>query len=216
MYTVVVGGGKVGTYLAKKLAAGDREVLLLEKDGATAEELRTQLGDIVMQGDGCEAQVQEEAGFNRADVVAAVTGEDEDNLVICQMAMNTWGVQRTVARVNDPSHMWLFKELGISAVVSATDVLYHLIEQEISHDEIIPIAPLKMGKIELVEVNITSRSFAVHSKVRNLELPPKTNIILVIRDEEGKLVDGDTELLPGDTVLVLVPTEHEDALKKVF
>lgn len=216
MYVVIVGGGKVGSYLAKRLMSAEREVLLIEKNREIAEELRHTLGDIVLYGDGCEAQVQKTAGFERADVVAAVTGEDEDNLIVCQMAKNTWGVQRTVARVNDPSHAWLFRELGVSATVSATDVLYHLIEQEITPDEVIPLAALKLGNIEVVEVTLTTRSPATGKKVRELELPPKTNMIWLLRGEEGLLVDGETTLQAGDTVVMLVPTEHEAALREIF
>lgn len=216
MYVVIVGGGKVGSYLAKRLVSAKSEVLLVEKNREIAEELRHTLGDIILHGDGCEAQVQKVAGFQRADVVAAVTGEDEDNLIVCQMARNTWGVQRTVARVNDPSHTWLFRELGISATVSATDVLYNLIEQEITPDEVIPLAALKLGKIELVEVTLTSRSSAAGKRVRDLELPPKTNMIWLLRGEEGLLVDGETRLQAGDTIVMLVPTEHEATLREIF
>lgn len=216
MYVVVVGGGKVGQYLTKRLLAESREVLLIEKSGADIEDLREQFGENVIHGDGCEASTQREAGFQRADVVAAVTGEDEDNLVVCQMAANTWGVQRTIARVNDPSHTWLFRELGISGTVSATDVLYNLIEQEISVGQVIPIGALKMGNIEVVEVTLTDRSPSNGKRVRELSLPPKTNIVWLLRADEGMLVDGDTLLQTDDLVVVLVPTEHETLLREIL
>ncbi|MFN8139448.1 MAG: TrkA family potassium uptake protein [Fimbriimonadales bacterium] len=216
MYVIVVGGGQVGQYLTKRLLAEGREALLIEKDGRALADLKESFGDCVIQGDGCEASVQRAAGFQRADVVAAVTGEDEDNLVVCQMAASTWGVQRTIARVNDPSHTWLFREVGISGTVSATDVLYNLIEQEISVGQVIPLGALKMGKIEVVEVTLTSRSPSVGKKVRELDLPPKSNIVWILRNEEGKLVDGDTQLMAGDLLVVLIPTENEPMLREIL
>lgn len=216
MYVIVVGGGKVGSYLTKRLLHEGREVLLIEKDSRAAASLKLQFGDAVIVGDGCEALTQQNAGFQRADVVAAVTGEDEDNLVVCQMAMNTWGVQRTIARVNDPSHKWLFQELGISGTVSATDVLYHLIEQEISIGNVIPLGALKMGNIEVVEATLDNRSPAVGMKVRDLKLPLKSNLVWLLRNDEGVLVDGETVLEVNDLIVALVPTEFENQLREIF
>ncbi|MCH8273224.1 MAG: TrkA family potassium uptake protein [Armatimonadetes bacterium] len=216
MYVVVVGGGKVGTYLAKRLLSEDKEVLILEKDPDQHAVLQAQFREIAMLGDGCEVRVQKTAGFQRADVVVAVTGEDEDNLIISQMASRTWGVDRTVARVNDPSHTWLFQQVGVSATVSATDVIYHLIEQEISPGQLIPLAALKMGNIEVVEATLTSRSPSVGRRVKDLELPPKSNIVWMHRGDEGTIVNGETELQAGDLVVALVPTEHEAKLREIL
>ncbi|MCW5946439.1 MAG: TrkA family potassium uptake protein [Fimbriimonadales bacterium] len=216
MYVIVVGGGQVGVHLTKRLLQAGREVLLLEKDGGIISSLKVQIGESVMVGDGCEAQTQKRAGFQRADVVVAVTGDDEDNLVICQMAKNTWGVSRTIARVNDPTHMWLFRELGVSSSVSATDVLYNLIEQEISVGTVIPLAALRMGNIEVVEATLTARSPSVGKLVREIEIPPKSNIVWLLRGDEGIVVDGDTRLQEGDLVVALVPTASESALRNVL
>ncbi len=216
MFVVVVGGGKVGTYLAKRLLSEGKEVILVEKDRNTYSSLRPQLGEAVMLGDGCEARVQKTAGFGRADVVAAVTGEDEDNLIIAQMALKKWGVHRTVARVNDPSHTWLFQRLGISAAVSATDVIYHLIEQEISPGAVIPLAALRLGNMEVVEITLTHRSPAVGHKISELNLPPNSNIVWLLRKDQGMLADANTELKAGDLIVALVPTEHEAKLREIL
>jgi trk system potassium uptake protein TrkA len=216
MYVIVVGGGNVGAYLTRRLLEEGNEVLLLEKDSAQLTRLQTQVGDVVFIGDGCEARVQREAGFERADVVAAVTGEDEDNLIVCQMAKNTWGVERTVARVNDPRHAKLFGELGISGVVSATTILYNLVEQEISLGTVIPLAALRRGNIEVVEATLTSRSPSVGRRVKELVLPPKSNIVWLLRGEEGLLVDGETVLEANDLVVALVPTEDEARLRELL
>jgi trk system potassium uptake protein TrkA len=216
MYVIIVGGGNVGTYLTKRLIADGHEALLLEKDQRQLTRLQNVLGNVVAIGDGCEARVQREVGFGRADVVAAVTGEDEDNLIVCQMAKTTWGVERTVARVNDPAHVQLFTDLGISGVVSATTILYNLIEQEIAVGEVIPLAALRRGNIEVVEATLTARSPSVGKRVREIVLPPKSNIVWLLRGEEAMLVDGETQLQAGDLVLALVPTEHESDLRVVL
>lgn len=216
MYVVVVGAGNVGTYLTRRLIEDGHEVLLLEKDPSQLTRLQAAVGDVVAIGDGCEARTQREVGFERADVVAAVTGEDEDNLIVCQMAKNTWGVERTVARVNDPRNAPIFTELGISGVVSATTILYNLVEQEISLGTVIPLAALRRGNIEVVEATLTSRSPAVGKRVRELALPPKSNIVWLLRGEDGLLVDGETQLQTGDLVVALVPTESEAALRTVL
>src|SRR5262245_35801848 len=130
MYMILVGGGNVGYNLAKRLLDSGNEVLVLERDSRQSSRLATLLGEEhVMYGDGCEMLTQKDAGFGRADVVVAVTGEDEDNLVVCQMAKETWGVKRVLARVNDPSHDEIFKQLGIDDTVSATSIIFALLEQ---------------------------------------------------------------------------------------
>jgi trk system potassium uptake protein TrkA len=216
MYIIVVGGGQVGTYLARRLIQEGQEVLLIEKDAGQEARLRSEIGDYVMVGDGCEASTQKSAGFERADVVAAVTGEDEDNLIVCQMATNTWGVERTVARVNDPRHAKVFTDLGVGGVVSATNILYNLVEQEISLGQVIPLAALRRGNIEIVESTLTSRSPSVGKRLRDIVLPPKSNIVWFLRGEDGFLVDGDTEFRVGDLVVALVPTEYESQLRDVM
>ncbi|MDQ2987190.1 MAG: TrkA family potassium uptake protein [Armatimonadota bacterium] len=216
MYVIVVGGGQVGTYLARRLQQEGQEVLLIEKDPSQEVRLKSAIGGALMIGDGCEASTQKAAGFERADVVAAVTGDDEDNLIVCQMATSTWGVERTVARVNDPSHAQIFTELGVGGVVSATNILYNLIEQEISLGQVIPLAALRRGSIEVVEATLTARSPSVGKKLRELELPAKSNVVWFLRGEEGHLVDGDTVFQSGDLVVALVPTESESQLRDVL
>ena len=136
----------MGYHLTKTLAQEGHEVLLIEKDRKSTEYLSEQLGDLVMLGDGCEVRTMAEAGMARANVVVAVTGDDEDNLVICQMAKRKFGVPRTLARVNDPRNEALFQELGIDQTVSSTRVIFNLLEQQIESGQVIPLAALKKGK----------------------------------------------------------------------
>ncbi len=217
MYMILVGGGNVGLHLAKKLIARGDEVLLLEKEPRQAQYLASALGDDrVMLGDGCEVSVQKEAGFGRADIVVSVTGEDEDNLVVCQMAKIVWNVERVLARVNDPTHEKIFEEIGIDETVSATAIIFSLIEQQLTTDEVIPVGALAKGDLEIVESQLSPRSPVLGKRVRDLNLPPKTNLIWILRDEQGLAVEGGTELKIGDTLVALVPTDRAEELREML
>lgn len=217
MYMVLVGGGNVGLALSKRLIASGNEILLLEKDPRQAQRLAMLIGDEnVAIGDGCEMSVQKEVGFGRADVVIAVTGEDEDNLVVCQMAKVVWNVDRVLARVNDPAHEAVFQRVGIDDTVSATGIIYSLLEQQITSDTLLPVGALGRGNIEVVEIRISNRSPVAGKRVRELRLPPQTNIVWVLRGDQGIGVDGDTELLPEDIIVALIPRDRANELKDMF
>ncbi len=216
MYVIIIGGGKVGYHLTKTLVQENHEVLLIEKDRKTYVWLVEMLGDVVMFGDGCEVRTMEEAGMSRANVVVAVTGDDEDNLVICQMAKRKFGVPRTLARVNDPRNEELFRELGIDQTVSSTRVIYNLLEQQIETGQIIPLAALKKGEIEVVEADITSSSPVLGMRIGQLDLPPNTLIISVIREGHAVLPHADTKLRAGDSVIAMIKADREKELRKVF
>lgn len=217
MYLVLVGGGNVGMQLAKRLIARGHEVLLLEKDSRSAQRLSNVLGDEhVMHGDGCEIHTQKSAGFNRADVVVAVTGEDEDNLVVCQLAKEQWSVKRVLARVNDPNHEEIFRQIGIDHTVSATGIIFTLLEQQLQGDDIVPVGALHKGNVEVVETSLSSRSPLVGKKVRDLSLPKGAFIVWMLRDGQGVTVDGDTEFRVGDMLVTLVPTESAEDFRSIL
>jgi len=216
MYVIIVGGGNVGYYLAKQLVSAKHEVLLLEKDRARYRTISEELGEVVMQGDGCEVAQQTEAGFGRADAVVAVTGSDDDNLVVCQMAKLEHNVPRTISRVNDPRNEKLFHKLGVDATVSSTKIIYNLIEQEVGGGEMIPLAALNRGNIEIVEVEIGARSPVLDKEIRSLALPPEALIISVIRNGHAILPAADTAFTIGDSVVALVNADREHELRHVF
>ncbi|MCW5942415.1 MAG: TrkA family potassium uptake protein [Fimbriimonadaceae bacterium] len=214
---ILVGGGNVGVQLARRLLMVGNEVLLLEKDVPNAGRLARLLGEEnVMLGDGCEMLVQRRAGFGRADVVIAVTGEDEDNLVVCQMAKYVWHVDRVLARVNDPDHEKLFLQVGIDNTVSATGIIYSLLEQQVMPDSLLPVGALARGNVEVVETKLTARSPVVGKRVRDLPMPGQTNIVWLLRHEHGQMVEGDTILEAGDTVVALVPRDGAEQLRTLF
>lgn len=216
MYVIVVGGGKVGFYLARELTKGGHEVLVVEKDRSTAEALKELLGDVVVNADGCEIRSMTESGMGRANVVVAVTGDDEDNLVICQMAKRKFGVPRTIARVNDPKNEDLFRELGIDQTVSSTRIIFNLIEQQIESGQVIPLAALKKGEIEVVEADVAPRSPVAGKRICELDLPQNTLIISVIREDHAMIPHADTRLRVGDSVIVMTKAEREKELRKLF
>jgi len=134
MYAIVIGGGKVGYYLARDLLERGEEVLLLEKDTARSEWLSSQLGSVVLTGDGDEMSFLSTTGMERADVVLAVTGDDEDNLIALQLAKKRFNVKRTIARVNNPANVRIFKILGVDEAISATELLLSAMEEEIAEE----------------------------------------------------------------------------------
>ena len=216
MYVIIVGAGNVGFYLAKTLCAAKHEVLLLEKDRARYRTVAEELGEVVMQGDGCQADQQTEAGFARADAVVAVTGSDDDNLVVCQMAKMEFNVPRTISRISDPRNEKLFRQLGIDATVSATKIIYNLIEQEVGGGELIPLAALSRGNIEIVEAEIGPKSAVLGREIRSLNLPAEALIISIIRNDHAVLPAAESTFEIGDSVIALVKAENEHELRVVF
>ena len=213
MYIVIVGGGKVGFYLAKELVEAGHEALVIEIDPSTASEIAETLGEIVMRGDGCEAAIQEQAGSARADLFLAVTGEDEANLVACQVARHRFKAKRIVARINNPKNETIFLKLGIDVTVSATSVILSQIEQELPVHPLIPLLQLR-GGFEIVEVKIPDGAGVLDHKLGDIKLPEQA-LVWGIVDSEGtpKVATADTVLHQGDEVVAVTLKESEEALR---
>ncbi len=216
MYIIIGGGGQVGYYLTKGLLEQGHEVLLLEKDPKRFRQLEEELGANIGRGDACEVRVLDEVGCGRADVVIAVTGDDEDNLVICQVAKQRFHVARTIARVNNPRNNPLFQQLGIDRTVSPTETILHLIELEIPHHTLVPLIELTRAGLGLVEVTVPPDSPAAGLTLRELNLPSECNIALIIRGDENITPSGDTEILPEDKIYALVKAEGGAALRRTI
>lgn len=216
MYILIGGGGQVGYYLTKGLLQQGHEVLLLEKDTGRMAQLREELATSVARGDACEARVLAEVGCDRADVVIAVTGDDEDNLVICQLAKARFRVPRTIARVNNPRNHELFSQLGIDVIVSPTQTILHMIEAEIPHHTLVPLMTLTQAGLDLVELTVPPESPASGMKLRALNLPASVNIALLVRGEQNITPSGDTEIAPEDRIFALVTREGEEALRSAI
>ena len=216
MYIIIGGGGDVGYYLTRNLLGRGHEVLLLEKNAARQQLLSEELGESVVRGDACEARTMEEAGAGRADVVISVTGEDEDNLVICQMAKKRFNVARTIARLNNPKHEQLFQKLGIDVTVSPTKAILSLIESELPGTHFINLVTLKRAGLEVVEMTLPPTSPVVGRMLSQVKLPRRCNLALIIRDKEPIFPDGETVLQVNDDVYALVTREAEEELRKTF
>lgn len=217
MYIIVVGGGKVGYNLAKLLLAEGHEVLLIEKDGNKAATLSREFGESLMEGNGSRVTVLREGGANRADVLVAVTGTDEDNLVICQVAKTVFKCPRTIARVNDPRNESLFSALGIDATVSSTRLIDSLIEEQVkAEDMIIPLVTLRSGNVEIIEMDLSRSSWIMGKKIKDVRLPEGAIFISIIRGDEVVIPKGETELIPGDKVIALVRKEVEQQLREML
>ncbi len=214
MYIIVVGAGKVGYYLAKELVEEQHEVLVVEQDPAKCASITEELGEIAMQGDGCEASTLERAGVSRADIIIAVTGDDEDNLVVCQVARHRFQVPRTVARVNNPKNEDIFRRLGIDTTVSATSVIMAHIEQELPTHPLISLMTLKGSGLEIVEVKVPAESSVVGKPIRDLLLPHQSLISLII-DAEGhpRVPTAETVIHAGDELVAVTMLESEAALR---
>src|SRR5256886_16262364 len=170
MYIIVGGGGDVGYYLTKSLLGRGHEVLLLEKNAARQQLLSEELGQSVVRGDACEARTMEEVGANRADVVIAVTGEDEDNLVICQMAKKRFNVARTIARLNNPKNELIFQKLGIDITVSPTRSILSLLEAELPGSSFVTLMTLRRAGLGIIEVRVPADSPIVGKTINVLKL----------------------------------------------
>jgi len=217
MYIIIVGAGKVGYHLGRLLMAGGHEVMLIEEDRHKADLLSFEFHDAIMQGDGSTVEVLREAGANRADVIVAVTGNDEDNLVVCQVAKLVFMRPRTIARVNNPRNEELFAGLGVDASVSGTQIINAMIQEQVkAGDMMIPLLTLKEGNVEIVEVELSRSSHIVKKKIRDLTLPPGSIFIAVIRAEEVIIPGGETEFQPDDKVLALVKRTSEQALREML
>ncbi len=216
MYVVVAGGGKVGFYLAKTLINEGHEVLVIERDRKKSDLINEELGSVVLRGDACEASILSDAGVNRADVVVAVTGDDEDNLVICQMAKKKFNVPRTIARINNPKNEQIFRLLGIDATVSSTDVIMQQIEQELPAQALVHLRVLRDADLELVEADVSPNSTVAGKRLQEITLPADTLVLVVIRDGKTSVATPDITLKAGDKLIALTRSQKEGELRSLL
>jgi trk system potassium uptake protein TrkA len=218
MYIVIVGAGNVGYHLAKAVLSKGHEVLLIDRDATTLERIEDELGSIGLKGDGCEANTLEEAGTARADLFVAVTDQDADNLVACQIAKHRFKVPRTVARMSDLKNEPLFKKLGVDVTVSSTILILQYIESQTSKPALLTrLAVLRGSDREIVDVKIPPTSAVVGKKIRDISLPQNSLIILLIRhDERIQLPTSTTALEAGDRVVVVSDRASEQGLHQAL
>jgi trk/ktr system potassium uptake protein len=217
MYCLIAGGGKVGSNLARTLIRTGHEVTLVEQRADRFDMLEAELEHQVLKGDATELFVLERAGIKRPpDIVVAVTGDDEDNIVICQLAQQRYGVEKVIARVNDPRNESYFDLLGISPTVSATGSIMALIEHEVPEHGLIHLLELRKENLEIVEVTVGAKAACAGKRIKQVQLPEGSRLISVVRDGKAEIPDEQTQLEPGDSVLAILEPGKEDELRRIL
>ena len=216
MYAIVAGGGQVGYYLAKELVEQGHEVLVIEREAKQCAFITEELGNVVMQGDAAEASVLAEAGSARADVIVAVTGDDEDNLVISQVAKSHFQVPRAVARINNPKNEQIFRMLGIDATVSSTEIILGVLEQELPAHAVVPLLRLRHADVEVVEAILDADASVVGKAIRELGLPAECTLAVIVRAGVAIFPTPETRLAAGDEVIALTTTRSEARLRDLL
>ena len=217
MYIIVIGGGQLGYHLTRALLAENHEVLLIERDAKTSQKLIDELGSVAVRGDGCEASVLAKAGTSRADMLVAVTGDDEDNLVACQVAKHKFAVPRTIARVRNPRNEALFRKLGVDVTVSSTNLILEHIEHEMPSHPLMHLMVMHDRSLEIVEVTIPAGSASVGRKIKDLALPAETVLSLIVRPGQKPIIPGpDTVIAAEDQIIAVAPADAEEALRSAL
>ena len=216
MYVVIVGGGRIGRYVARDLLEKGQEVTVIETIADRCEQLVMDTELLVIEGDACDVRYQEQAHVDRADAFVATTHEDDVNLVACQLAGIEFGVRRAISRVNTPKNVEIFEKLNIEPV-SSTRLISELLENEFSVGELIHLTSLRGGRVQLVELRIPEGPDAPKPRaLQDLDLPREAVIVTLFRGAETIIPYGETLIQPGDDVVALTTPELEDRLTRVL
>jgi trk system potassium uptake protein TrkA len=216
MYVLIVGAGKVGWNLARELIGKGHELTVIEADAVRYGTVEDELEHAVQYGDGSELWVLERGGIERADMVIAVTGDDEDNILICQVAREKYGVERVIARCNNPRNLQHFELLGIKPAVSATDLILRLIEHEVPQYGPLHLLDLPQERLEIIELEVAPDSSAAGKIVKDLGLPDGSLVIAIMREGTGFVPLADSLIEAGDEVLLVLDTGLEDRVAERF
>jgi trk system potassium uptake protein TrkA len=217
MYVIVAGGGKVGANVARSLLRLGHEVTLVEQRRDRFEVLEDEFEHQVQRGDATELYVLERAGIARPpDIILALTGDDEDNMIIGQIAKEKYGVPKVLARVNDPRNQAHFDLLGISPTVCATSNIISLVEHEVPEHDMIHLLELRRENLEIVEVQLDGDSPSVGKSVEALAFPEGSRLISVMRGGKAEIAVGSTVLEAGDQVLAILEPGKEDELRRIL
>jgi trk system potassium uptake protein len=209
MFVIIVGGGNTGSHLAKLLLDAGHKVRVIEERPVLLEKLKAELpDDAIVAGDGSSPVILEQAGVMHANVLAAVTGSDDTNLVITSLARFEFKVPRIIGRVNNPKNAWLFtSEMGVDVSLNQADILSHLVAEEMSLGDMMTLLKLRRGEFSLIEEKVHPESVAANKSLRELTMPAESTIVAIIRKNQLIIPRGETVLLPADEVLALVHGE---------
>jgi trk system potassium uptake protein TrkA len=216
MYVIIVGAGKVGRNLGRELIGKGHEVTLIEADRRRYLSVEDEFEHAVQYGDATELWVLERAGIQRADLVIAVTGDDEDNMLVCQVAKEKYLCERIIARVNNPRNHDHFRLLGIQPAVSATDLILRLIEHEVPRYGLVHLLALEEERLEIIELEVSPEAPVAGVSVSEIKLPEGSLIISVLRDGSGFVPKSDTVIEAGDEVLLVLDPGLEESITAYF
>jgi len=218
MFVIIVGGGKTGSHLAELLLAAGHKVRVIDRRPEVIEKLKAELPpDTAVRGDGADPKVLIEVGIKNAQVVAAVTGDDEDNLVVSTIARFEFRLRRVIARVNNPKNAWLFTpEMGVDVAINQADLMAKLIAEEMSLGDMMTLVKLRKGEVSIVEEKIEEGAFAAGKAVKEVPLPSGCTLAAIIRKGEVITPRGDTVLQPNDEVLAVVRTDQQAELNRLL
>ncbi|MFC1913931.1 potassium channel family protein [Chloroflexota bacterium] len=214
MYIIIVGGGRVGYHLTKALLNEGHEVLVIEKSAIVYETMTEELGAICIRGDGCEAATLANVGTGRAEMLVAVTGDDEDNLVACQVAKHKFNVPRTISRIRNPRREFLFKKLGVDVTVSSTQVILEAIQHEVPTHPLTHLLNISEKGVEIVNIKVPPESTTVGKTVKKLSLPEGSKLALIIpKQGTPHMPSVNTVIKEWDEIIALTPPELEEELR---
>ncbi|MEI8217004.1 MAG: NAD-binding protein [Eubacteriales bacterium] len=216
MYIVIAGGGKVGYYLTKTLLSYNHKIAVIELNKSICEKLADDLSIPVFIGDATKINILSAAATQKADIFIAVTGQDEENLISCQLAKTNFGVKRTIARVNNPKNIKVFQSLGVDTAVSSTSLISDLIEQEVDYSGMKTLTSIKNDKIVMCEILINKDSFVNNKKIKDLHIPIGCIIVSVIRHNEIITPDENTLFRDGDSIIIVSTRENKDEIRNYF
>jgi len=218
MKVIIIGGGQVGSYLASLLLSNGHEIRIIEQHQKIYDKLEKEFPhEILMLGDGSDPQVLENAGITSTNVVAAVTGADETNLVVSTLAKMEFGVPRVVARVNNPKNAWLYNSgMGVDVCVNQADVMAHFVVEEMDMKDMFTILKLNRGNYSIVQMKVQQDAKATNKLLKDLSIQKDTVLIAITRDESLVVPNGDTQILVDDDILALTSEVGRKQLKEIF
>jgi trk system potassium uptake protein TrkA len=218
MKVIIVGGGKVGAYIANLLIKNNCAVKVIENRKHVLQKLRKDIPeDIIIAGSGTDPNVLEHAGIANTDVVVAVTGADETNLVASTITKFEFGVPRVIARVNNPQNAWLFNSImGVDVGINQADLMAHLVVEEMDLKNVLTLMKLNSGNYSIVQINVDSESSSVNKQIKDLVIPSNTLLIAISRGKEVIIPRGDTVINKGDNILALADEDSQVTINKLF
>lgn len=216
MFIIIVGGGKVGRYLINDFLNKNYRVVLIEQDKDKVNQIRDKYGIEVVWGDGSEKEVLEKAGIKECDAVLAVTEDDQDNLVICQLAERQYNIPRTFTRVNTPGNERLFKWLGVNVALSDAAILSALVDREVTINNLEKFLNKDQDKLKLVRISVSKDSPVIDKKIKDIDLPLEAVLVTILRGNKPIVPRGTTKIQGRDLILALTRPELKQELLDIF